>query len=102
MISEKSPVITAQQDHDFVIQSLENIPKNCLIITQESYLFDFFDRSAMSIYLKDLGLEEDCLFYYKGELCYREELRKVCEDFEKKLELESYLTNGRHSFYRVK
>jgi len=108
LTSEKSPVVTAQQDHDFMIQILDEIPHDCLIITQESYLFDFFDRSAVSIYLKDRGLdlkglslENDCLFYYKGELCYREELKEVCKKFEEKLDMELYLTNDRHKVYKI-
>lgn len=102
MTSDQSPVVTAQQDHDFIIQSLDKIPRDCLIVTQESYLFDFFDRIATSIYLEDLELENECLFYYKGELCYRLELKDTCEEFEKKLDLDPYLTNGRHTFYKIK
>lgn len=102
LTSDKSPIITAQDDHDFIIQSLDKIPKDCLVITQESYLFDFFDRSATSIYLENLDLNKDGMFYYKGELCYRIELTDTCEKFEKNLGLETYLTNGRHSFYKIK
>lgn len=102
LTSDKSPITTAQDDHDFIIQSLDKIPESCLVITQESYLFDFFDKSATSIYLKDLELKNGCLLYYKGELCYRVELADTCKEFEEKLSLESYLTNGRHTFYRIK
>jgi len=102
LTSNKSPVTTVQEDHDFITQSLGKIPKDCLVITQESYLFDFFDKSATSIYLKDLDLKKECLIYYKGELCYRIELADTCREFEEKLNLESYLNNGRHTFYKVK
>ncbi|MDP2922215.1 MAG: glycosyltransferase family 39 protein [Candidatus Omnitrophota bacterium] len=102
LTSDKSPVTTAQEDHDFIIQNLDKIPEDCLVITQESYLFDFFDKSATSIYLKDLNLKNKCLLYYKGELCYRIELGDTCREFEEKLGLESYLSNGRHTFYRIK
>jgi len=101
LTSDKSPVITVQEDHDFIIQSLDKIPKDCIVITQESYLFDFFDKSSTSIYLENLDLNRDCIFYYKGELCYRVELRDTCEKFEKNLNLETYLTNGRHTFYKI-
>lgn len=101
LTSQKSPVLTAQRDHDFIIQSLDKVPEECLIVTQESYLFDFFDRSATSIYLEGLPLDEDCLFYYKGELCYSVELIETCKRFEEKTKMENYLTNGRHAFYKI-
>lgn len=104
LTSEKSPVQSVQDDHDLVEKSLEIIPKECLVITQESYLYDFFDQSATSIYLPQQNdLEGKCLYYYEGEVCWREEANKLCKEFRNKLVLsEPLLSNGRHSLYVIK
>ncbi|MBU4501805.1 MAG: hypothetical protein KKA79_04380, partial [Nanoarchaeota archaeon] len=101
--SEKSPVQSVQNDHDLLEKSLEFIPEGCVVVTQESYLFDFFDQSAISIYIplyKDLN--KGCFYYYEGELCWRVDAKDICSEYRRRLNLsEPLLSNGRHSLYKI-
>ncbi len=103
LTSEKSPVPSAQSDHDLIEKILEVVPEDCTVLTQESYLFDFFDRSAASIYILSYEkLDQKCYYYYEGEVCWRQEANKLCEEFRKKTVLsEPLLSDGKHSLYRL-
>jgi len=102
--SDKSPVLTAQQDYELAQEVVRLVPEECVIITQESYIFDFFDKSAMSIYIPTpMVLEGICFYYYEGEVCWREDAKGLCDSFKQTLTLgEKVLTNGRHSLYEIK
>ncbi len=104
LASDKSPVQSAQDDHDLIMKALGAVPKECVIITQESYLFDFFDRSAASIYITlPPALRGKCLYYYEGEVCWRKEANDVCKEARNKMVLsEPLLSDGRHSLYEIK
>jgi 4-amino-4-deoxy-L-arabinose transferase-like glycosyltransferase len=101
--SKESPVLSVQNDHDLVEKSLSLLPKDCIVITQESYLFDFFDQSATSIYiLPSEKLDQKCYYYYEGEVCWRQEANNLCKEFRKKTVLsEPLLSDGKHSLYRL-
>jgi len=103
LTSKDSPYTPPQRDYEFAISSLPKIPENCIIITQEPYMFDLHDRSATSIHLQNLYLDNDCVYYYEGESCYRLGLYKTCNKVADSLTLEDkpYLSNGRHSFYKI-
>ena len=99
LTSDKSPIIQAQQDYKTLMDSLDIVPKDCIILTQESYLLDFYDRNSVSLFLSDLELE-GCIFYYEGELCYRQEARNKCSKM-KDVVMENVYSNGRHSLYKI-
>lgn len=102
LTSKISPVQSVQNDHDFVEKILEIVPKDCTIITQESYIFDFFDRSATSIYIPLEDLNGECFYYYEGEVCWRKEGKEICEKYREKLKLnEPLLSDGRHNLYQL-
>ncbi|MBL7101007.1 MAG: glycosyltransferase family 39 protein [Nanoarchaeota archaeon] len=104
LTSKDSPYTPVQRDYEFVVESLQKIPKGCIIITQEPYIFDLHGQSATSIHLPNLYLNNDCMYYYEGESCYRIGLYKICNEVAETLALESkpYLSDGRHSFYKIK
>ncbi len=101
--SKESPVLSVQSDHDLMEKSLSLLQKDCIVVTQESYLFDFFDQSAISIYIQSPeSLDQNCYYYYEGEVCWREEAINLCKEFREKIVLsEPLLSDGRHSLYRL-
>lgn len=101
--SVESPVQSVQNDHETIEKTLDIVPKECTILTQESYLYDFFDRSAATIYIPlPEGIDKKCLYYYEGEVCWRKEAYNLCKEFRKKAKLSEPLTSdGRHALYKI-
>jgi len=99
--SYQSPVLSAQQDYELLISHLKDIPRDCLILTPESYVPDFFDRSSLSIYLLDrYNISTTCNYYYESEICYRE-AKNVCDKMRTTYNLELMFTNNRHRLYKL-
>ena len=99
---DKSPVVQAQQDHDFLVSHLSDIPKDCLVLTPESYVLDLYDKSSLSLYLLDrFQFSSKCNYYYESEICYRESF-KICNATRNSFDLELVASNGRHSFFKIK
>ncbi|MCG2717734.1 MAG: glycosyltransferase family 39 protein, partial [Nanoarchaeota archaeon] len=100
LISDNASVISAEEDYKTLLESLEFVPEGCIVLTQESYLLDFYDKSAASIFIPDLKLD-GCIFYYEGELCYRVEGMVKCSQIIEAVPLEQIYTDGRHKLYKV-
>jgi 4-amino-4-deoxy-L-arabinose transferase-like glycosyltransferase len=98
--STDSPVAYAQQDYEFILSHLNDVPQDCLIITPESYVLDYFNRNALSIYLLDRFNISSCSYYYESEICYRESAAD-CNLIHAKYNLSLIATNSRHSLYKI-
>jgi len=61
---------------------------------------DYYDRNTASVFIPDLKLE-GCIFFYEGELCYRQEALDKCTKIKKGVDMEEVYSDGRHSFYKI-
>jgi 4-amino-4-deoxy-L-arabinose transferase-like glycosyltransferase len=100
LTSANSPVTFAQQDNEFIVEHLNEIPQNCLIITPEAYVLDYFNRNTLSIYLLDRFNLSSCSYYYESEICYRESSDE-CNSIHAMYNLTLIASNNRHTLYKI-
>ncbi len=100
LLSEDAPVLSPQEDYETILSGFSMIPSDCIVLSQESYIWDFHGKSAASFFIPGLVLD-GCIYYYEGDLCYRFEANDECNKIRKNVLLRKIYSDGIHSYFKV-